>query len=73
MDLNGIMGISIHISYLQHRDSTLMLSSIIFTYHPFQPSPMSLLRVVLFQSVFLSMLPNYIDWQLSIPNVSEHA
>ena len=40
--INGVRGISIliieskiHISYLKNRDSTLMLSSIIFTCHPF--------------------------------------
>ena len=50
--INGIIGISIHIteskiriSYLKHHDSTLMLFSIIFTCHPFHPSSISLLRV----------------------------
>jgi hypothetical protein len=53
---------------------------ILFLCQPFQPSPVSLLRVVLFWSVLLSMLLNYkklswclIDWQLSIPNVNGHA
>ena len=36
----------IHIKYLKNHDSTLMLSSIIFTCHPFQPSSISLLKVV---------------------------
>ena len=56
-----------------------MLSSIIFTSHPFQPLSVSLLRVVLFWSVLLSMLLNYkklswclIDWQLSVLNVNGH-
>ena len=47
-----LQGISIHIteskihnSYLKNHDSTLMLSSVIFTYHPFQPSSILLLRV----------------------------
>ena len=35
----------IHISYSENHDSTLMLSSIIFTCHPFQPSSNTLLRV----------------------------
>jgi hypothetical protein len=50
--INDIMGISIHIteskihiSYLKHHDSTLMMSSIVFTCHSFQPSSISLLRV----------------------------
>jgi hypothetical protein len=50
--INGIRGISIHItefkihiSYSENLDSTRMLSSIIFTCHAFQPSPISLLRV----------------------------
>ena len=34
-----------HISYLRNHDSTLMLYSIIFTCHSFQPSSISLLRV----------------------------
>ena len=34
-------------------------SSIIFTCHPFQPSPIPLLRVVLFQSVLLLMLQSF--------------
>ena len=45
VNLNGVMGISItiteskiHISYLKHHDSTLILSSIIFTCHAFQSS-----------------------------------
>ena len=53
MHINGIRGISIHIteskmytSYLnKNHDSTLMLSSIIFVCHPFQPSSISLLMV----------------------------
>ena len=52
LHINGIRGISIHIteskihiSYLKNHDSTLMLSSIIFTCHSFQPSRISLLRV----------------------------
>ena len=52
LHINGIMGIYIHItesktriSYLKHHDSTLMLSSIIFTCHSVQPSSISLLRV----------------------------
>jgi hypothetical protein len=70
----------IHISYSGNHDSTLMLSSIIFTCHPFQPSLISLLKVILFQSVLLLMLLNHkklswglIDWQLSAPSVNEHA
>ena len=34
-------------------------SSIMFTCHPFQPSPIPLLRVILFRSILLSMLQNY--------------
>ena len=52
LHINGIRFKNIHIieskiyiSYLKHHDSTLMLSSIIFTCHPFQPSSISLLRV----------------------------
>ena len=48
--INDIRGIyfhitesKIHISYLRNHDLTLILSSIIFTCHPFQPSPISLL------------------------------
>ena len=56
-------------------------SSIIFTFHPFQPSPISMLRVVHFRSVLLLILQNYktklswcvIDWQLSVPNVNWYA
>jgi hypothetical protein len=50
--INGIRDISIyiteskiHISYLKPQDLKLMLSSIIFTCQPFQPSSISLLRV----------------------------
>ena len=50
--VNGIRGrfihiteSKIHISYLKNLDSTLILSSIIFTCRPFQPSSISLLRV----------------------------
>jgi hypothetical protein len=54
---------------------------IIFTCHPFQSSPISLLRVVLLRSVLLLMLQNYkkkmswhlIDRQLSVLNANEHA
>ena len=59
--------------------STIMLSSIIFTCHTFQPSSISLIRVILFWSVLLSMLLNYkksswclIGRQLSNPIVNEH-
>ena len=50
--INDIRGIyfhitesKIHISYLRNYDLTLILSSIIFTCHPFQPLSISLLRV----------------------------
>ena len=50
--INGIRGITIHItetkihiSYSENHDSILMLSSIVFTCHPFQPLSISLLRV----------------------------
>jgi len=50
MHINGIRGISIHIteskihiSYLRNHDSTLKLFSIIFTCHPFPLSSISLL------------------------------
>ena len=87
--INGIMGISIHIteskihiSYLKHHDSTLMMSSIIFTCHPFQPSSISLLRICNTFSISspfdVTKLQKkiswcLIDWQVSIPNVSGHA
>ena len=61
--VNGIRGITIHIteskihiSYSENHDSTLIL--LLFLCHPFEPSLVSLLRVVLFRSVFLSMLLN---------------
>jgi hypothetical protein len=47
--------------------------------HPFQPLLISLLKVILFRSVLLSMILNYkklsclIDWQLSVPNANGHA
>ena len=50
--INGIIDISIHIieskihiSYFENHDSTLTLSYIIFTCHPFQPLSILLLRV----------------------------
>ena len=56
--INGIGGISIHITeskihirYLGNHDSTLMLSSISFTCHPFQPSFISLLWVCITFSI----------------------
>ena len=65
--INGFRSISIHIteskiyiSNFKNHDSTLMLSSIIFTCHPFQPSSISLLRVGnTFRSVLFLMLLNY--------------
>ena len=65
----------------KNHDSTLMLSSIIFTYHPFQPSSISLLRV---GNAFSISSPfdvtklqkkkslYLIDWQFSIPSVNGH-
>jgi hypothetical protein len=50
-----------------------------FYMSPLQTSSISLLRVILFRSVLLSMLLNYkklswrlIDWQLSVLNVNGH-
>ena len=49
IDIRGITihitQFKIHISYLRNHDSALMLSSIVFTCHPFQPSSISFLRV----------------------------
>ena len=71
----------LHISCSENHDWTLLLVFYCFSKSSFQPSPISLLMVILFRSVLLSMLLNYkkklcwclIDWQLSIPNVNGHA
>ena len=46
-------------SYFKNHDSTLMLSYTVFTYRPFQLLSISLLRVICFRSVLLSILLNY--------------
>ena len=63
--INGIMGTTIlinesiiHISYSENHDSILFFYY--FYMSPFQPSPTPLLRVVIFRSVLLLMLQNYI-------------
>ena len=79
--LNGIMGISIHItefkihiSYLKHNDSTLF-SSIMFICHPFQPSPIPFLDHFSFSCNKITTKLSWclIDWQLTVPNVHAHA
>ena len=64
MHINGIRGITIHITEFKIHISILKTiiqhySSIIFTYHPFQPSSIALLKVIFFLSVLLLMLLNY--------------
>ena len=78
--INDIKGITIHISYSENHDWILMLVFYYFYMSPLQISFISLLRVILFRSVLLSMLLNYkklpwrlIDWQLSVLNVNGYA
>ena len=49
----------VHNSYQAIQKTMIRNYSNIFTCHPFQPSPIPLLRVVLFRSVLLLMLQNY--------------
>ena len=83
--INSITGINIHITeskiHISYSENMIRHYYIIFTCHPFHPSPISLLRVVLF---FISTPFDItklqkklswcvIDWQLSIPNDNGNA
>jgi hypothetical protein len=77
--INDIRSITIHISYSENHDSILLVFYYCYM-SPVATSSISLIRVILFQSVLLSMLLNYkklswhlINWQLSVLNVNGHA